>query len=373
MVDLFLPGARLHVLGPLRLTVDGAARPLGGPQQRAVLAILTMRRGFTVSSDALVDALWPDSPPPGAAASVHVLISKLRGVLAVASPAPKDLLATVAPGYRLALPQDGLDAGVFARLTRLGDEAARQGDAEAASARYGAALDQWSGQVLEDLRGFGFVEDYAAPLERERLAAQVGRGRAETLCGRPEGVVADLAALTRAHPLHEPAWEALVTSLYLAGHAADALDACRRARAVLAEELGQDPSPPLRELEVRVLRHEPLPGLPTARERPLASTEVDRVSTVAALVDGNGERFPVGRGALRIGRAPDNTIVVADARASRRHAAVVRGAGGYLVRDLHSSNGTFVNGARVEESAPLRHGDTLEVGGAVLRFEAPGG
>lgn len=364
---------RINVLGPLRLTVAGAARPLGGPQQRAVLAMLVTRRNYVVSTDALVDAVWPDDPPPLAASSLHVMISKLRGVLAGSPTAPKELLATLSPGYRLALEDDNLDVGQFQRLKKAGDQVAARGDHEQASARYAAALDQWGGEVLADLRGFRFAQEYAAPLERERLAAQVGHARAEINCGRPEGVLGELSSLTTAHPLHEPLWLQLITGLYLANHPADALEACRRVRAVLAEELGQDPGPPIQDIERRILRQEPLPGAAKPASVPLDSTLVDQDTATASLRDSAGRRYLVGPGALRIGRDADNHIALADSRVSRRHAAVTRTANGYLIRDQHSSNGTFVNGRQVDETAPLRHGDEVAIGGSTFVFEVSTG
>ena len=70
---------------------------------------------------------------------------------------------------------------------------------------------------------------------------------------------------------------------------------------------------------------------------------------------------------VRIGRAPENDIVVSDPTASRQHAELRNTAGGYRIVDLDSSHGTFVNGQRVTDAA-LSEGDTVQVGSATFRL-----
>jgi EmrB/QacA subfamily drug resistance transporter len=65
---------------------------------------------------------------------------------------------------------------------------------------------------------------------------------------------------------------------------------------------------------------------------------------------------------LSIGRMPGNDLVLPDDQVSRRHADILRAADGYVVRDLHSANGTLVNGQRIGKDHPLHEGDTIVVG-----------
>ena len=80
-----------------------------------------------------------------------------------------------------------------------------------------------------------------------------------------------------------------------------------------------------------------------------------------------GKEFPL-RGTMRIGRSEDSEITLADAQASRHHAAISPEPGGFTAQDLNSSNGTFVNGKRLDEPRLLKDGDRLRVANTVLAF-----
>ncbi|MHC4502924.1 MAG: ATP-binding protein [Planctomycetota bacterium] len=81
-----------------------------------------------------------------------------------------------------------------------------------------------------------------------------------------------------------------------------------------------------------------------------------------------GHRVRVDREALSMGRDRENDVPLDDVNASRNHAEVFLREGSYHIRDLHSTNGTFLNGARVEESA-LKPGDRISIGEVMLVFE----
>lgn len=83
-----------------------------------------------------------------------------------------------------------------------------------------------------------------------------------------------------------------------------------------------------------------------------------------------GRTFLLGEAPLTFGRTPENTVVIASPLASRRHAEVRRDGDGYLLADLGSSNGTLLNGQRVQGQR-LRPGDVFEIGDEAFRFEAP--
>lgn len=90
----------------------------------------------------------------------------------------------------------------------------------------------------------------------------------------------------------------------------------------------------------------------------------------AHLLLATGERITVGREPTVIGRVTGCAVVLADLNASRRHAHVFLSPQGYVVEDLGSTNGTLVNGIRLDAPRFLYDGDVITIGSTHLRFEA---
>jgi pSer/pThr/pTyr-binding forkhead associated (FHA) protein len=82
-----------------------------------------------------------------------------------------------------------------------------------------------------------------------------------------------------------------------------------------------------------------------------------------------GSRFVLQNEITRVGRHPDSDIFLDDITVSRRHVEFVRQGGGYLVRDVGSLNGTYINRERLEEGE-LKAGDEVQVGKFRLVFLA---
>ncbi|BBX59630.1 hypothetical protein MSHO_49750 [Mycobacterium shottsii] len=95
------------VLGPLEMTIDGAAVPLSTPKQRAVLAALLINRNRPVAIDALIEAAWEQGAPAGARETLYAYVSKLRRLMAGAGIETRELLANMPPGYRLTVADGG--------------------------------------------------------------------------------------------------------------------------------------------------------------------------------------------------------------------------------------------------------------------------
>jgi hypothetical protein len=84
----------------------------------------------------------------------------------------------------------------------------------------------------------------------------------------------------------------------------------------------------------------------------------------------SGERFPLSNRPVTVGRLPECTITLNDTNVSRRHAEIRPHGSGYAAADLGSTNGTKVNGMRIDGERMLNDGDIVSVGGTHLRFEA---
>jgi DNA-binding SARP family transcriptional activator len=141
-----------RILGPLEVLEEGRSLPLGGPRQRAVLAVLLLHANEVVSSERLIDELWAEEPPKTADATLRVYVSQLRKVLEPRGSATggRHFLESRAGGYVVRLGADDLDLARFERLFEQGREALAAGDAAAAAATLRDGLAVWRGKALSD-------------------------------------------------------------------------------------------------------------------------------------------------------------------------------------------------------------------------------
>lgn len=241
---------RVGVLGPVAAWVDGAEAALGGPRQRAVLARLVAAGGRVVTAERLVEDLW-DEPPEGALVALRTFVAALRRGLEPgrAPRTPARLLVTDGPGYALR------GADVDARSFEAAVSGARDLAPAAARTALDRALGTWRGTPYAALDQPWAVAERAR-LTGLRLVAVERRAEARIALGEAADVVPGLDAHAAEHPWREETWRLLALALYRSGRQADALAVLRRARTLLAGELGVDPGPRLAELETLVLRHE---------------------------------------------------------------------------------------------------------------------
>lgn len=230
---------------------QGVPVALGGPKQRACLAALVLVRGKPISVERLVDMLWGESAPPTASKTVHVFVSRLRRALG------EGAILTRPSGYELAVEPDAVDAWRFERLLEEGRRQRELGAVEQAAGLFREALALCRDTPLADLVYEPFAQSEITRLEELRLVALEERIDAELELGRADDLVPELEALVREHPLRERLRAQLMLALYRSGRQADALASYRQARATFAEELGLEPGPALRELELAILAQEP--------------------------------------------------------------------------------------------------------------------
>jgi predicted ATPase/DNA-binding SARP family transcriptional activator len=241
----------VRLLGPVRAVRLGREVALGGPKKRAVLALLLLEAGRVVPAGRLMEEVWRGSPPPGAATTLRSYVSRLRAVLG-----PDAVLEGRGGGYVIIVRSDDVDAGRFERLVASGQAALYAGEAAAAAGRFAEALELWRGRALADVCDVEALALESARLEELRLAAVEGRIEADIALRRHGQVTGELESLVAEHPVRERLWRLLVLALYRDERQADALAACRRARVILAAELGLEPGEELRRLEQAVLRQE---------------------------------------------------------------------------------------------------------------------
>ena len=270
------------ILGPFEVHLDGEPLALGGRQQRALLAALTLRANELVSSERLIDELWPEDPPDTADHLVHVYVSRLRKALGDEG---RPILVTRPPGYQLVLERGQVDLDRFEDHVAAARSATEEGRYAEASASLREALAMWRGPALADVASESFARADAERLNELRAAATEDLMGSELAVGRDD-LVPELKSLVARHPLRERLRGFLMVALYREGRQAEALDAYERTRAVLAEELGIDPSHELQELHRRVLAQDPTlraaaPTLARPEDRDdLAHTEAPVTPTV---------------------------------------------------------------------------------------------
>src|SRR5919106_1022981 len=240
----------VRLLGPLEVSRQGRAVPIGGPKPRALLAALALDARRVVSVDGLLESLWPGEPPETAAHAVQVYVSQLRQALG------DDTISTRPPGYAFELDRGSVDVHRFARLVSEGRELLGGGDPAAASSLLREALALWRGPALADFTYEPFAQTEIARLEELRVVALEERIEADLGLGRHAELVPELEALVASQPLRERPRGQLMLALYRGGRQADALAAYREARETLVEELGIEPGPELRKLEGAILRQD---------------------------------------------------------------------------------------------------------------------
>ena len=235
-----------RILGPLEVVDEGRILRIGSGRQLALVAFLLLHANETVSVDRLVDELWGESPPPTAAKIVRNAISLLRRELG-------DRLVTQPPGYRLLVEEDELDSRRLERAVASGrlDELTD-------------ALALWRGSPLDQFAYEPFAQNEIARLEELRLTAIEARVGAQLELGEHRGVIGELEALMKQHPLRERLCELLLLALYRSGRQAEALEVYQRTRRDLDDQLGIQPGPALRELERKILYQDESLGAPPA-------------------------------------------------------------------------------------------------------------
>jgi DNA-binding SARP family transcriptional activator len=260
--------AEFRILGPLEALGEDGPLPLGGPKQRALLALLLVHANETVSSDRIIEELWGERPPRTAPSSLQNFVAQLRRLLG------PDVLVTRSPGYVLRVDGEDVDAARFESLL----SQARRAPAEERLEKLRQALALWGGDPLADVAFEPFAQSEVRRLEDLRLRATEDRIDAEFELGQHAEVIGELEALVAANPLRERLRGQLMLALYRSGRQAEALQAYQAARIELVEGLGIDPGPALQQLHASILRQDDELSLASEPARGLDTDHYDEVA-----------------------------------------------------------------------------------------------
>jgi DNA-binding SARP family transcriptional activator len=308
------------ILGPLEVRHAGRPVRVAGAKERALLAILLLHANEAVHADRLIDDLWGERPPATARKSLQVRVAALRRAL------PDGVLLTEGAAYVIRTAGDELDLHCFERLVGEGREALEDEQHAEAAALLREALALYRGPALADFTFESFAQPAIARLEELRLSAIELRIDADLALGRSAEAVAELEELVMAHPLRERLRAQLMLALYREGRQADALDAYRRARDLLVSDLGLEPGPALRELERRILDHDPSLDRPQAEpERSVLVAVRGEPTGLLALAESLARRPP--REVILAHVVPDGADVTDAARRVDEHRSELTSAG----------------------------------------------
>jgi DNA-binding SARP family transcriptional activator len=240
-----------RILGSLEAEADDRLLPLGGPSVRRLLAILLLDANRVVPLARLAEGLWDTDAPETAVKQARNAVGRLRRLLA-ASGAP-DLIVTDSIGYRIRVAADALDAGLFEARVAHAERAAADGQLTAAAELLRSALALWRGPLLAGMAGRVIERAATAWNERRYVVSEMYYDQQLAL-GRHHEIVAELSGFTSDHPLREKPVGQFMIALYRCGRQADALALYDRTRRLLADEMGIDPGPELRQLHQQILK-----------------------------------------------------------------------------------------------------------------------
>jgi DNA-binding SARP family transcriptional activator len=189
------------LLGTLMLA-DGAGDPVvvSGVRQRALLASLLLSANVPVSPDALAEAVWDGSPPPGAAATLRSHVRRLRQAL---GPEAGPRITACDPGYLISVREPELDVLGFEAACADAGAARRAARWPEASAAAGRAVELWRGTPLLDVPSQVLCDRFVPGLEQLRLQALEDRAEADLRLGGQDRLIPELRDLAARHPVRE--------------------------------------------------------------------------------------------------------------------------------------------------------------------------
>ena len=268
-----------RILGPFEVSENGREIEIGGPKQRALLAVLLLHANEVVSPDVLIEELWGETPPATAVKTLQAHVSRLRRALngdGDASTHGTGVLRTSGRGYVLNVERDQLDADRVRDMLEQARRARGEGKHEQAAQELRRALALWRGPALVDFAYESFAQAEIARLEELQLAALEERIEADLALGRDGELAGELEALVARHPLRERLRGQLMLALYRSDRQAEALQVYQKGRLALAQEVGLEPSQGLQRLERRILEQDPALAGPGRREPPRIGRAVAR-------------------------------------------------------------------------------------------------
>lgn len=248
----------VNLLGPLEVLEDGRILTPTAAKLRQVLAMLAVNASAMVSTEQLIDELWPNNPPTRAKATVQTYVYHLRKLFDCRFPSARgtEVLITRPAGYVLAVPRDNVDLFRFQDLMERGRNLLRRGDTSRAADFLRAALALWRGPILTDVTRSSRLEGYAIYLEEQRMETLALRIEADLDSRRHREIIGELRLLVTTHRLDEWLYIRLMQALHRSGRRSEALDVYQQLHRLLNHELGLEPPPDAQQLQHQILTNQ---------------------------------------------------------------------------------------------------------------------
>lgn len=265
------------MLGPLKVVEDDRSLDLGGPKQRAALALLVATAATGIDLQMLITGVYGEDVAPSAKRSVYTYISNLRQQFG-------DLIVRDGDTYRLLVDESQIDSSRFESMYAEGASLV-SGEPDVAARVLREVLGLWHGHPYAGIEGGRIVDGERRRLSQLRLSALQARIDADLALGRHLDLISELEALVAEHPFQEHFRSQQMLALYRSDRQGDALRAYKQLRDLLAEQLGVEPTPEIQLVEDRILRQDPSLDLrDTVRERRavLVSELPDRLESAGA-------------------------------------------------------------------------------------------
>jgi DNA-binding SARP family transcriptional activator/tetratricopeptide (TPR) repeat protein len=238
---------RYQVLGPVELL--GAQGRLGGPKQRAVLALLLLNANRVVSEQRFVSVVWGDEPPPSVRGQLQMYVSQLRKLIG------EPVIVRRPPGYLIQVRPGELDLDVFDEQVRQARAALVAGQTVDAVEAFRSALALWQGTALGGVTE-PLLERDGPVLRDRRLTVLEEYFDAGLAAGQHDRLLRELRAAAEEYPLRERVQAQLMLALHRSGRTAEALEVYTVTRARLVAERGVEPGQLLRETQAGLLNEE---------------------------------------------------------------------------------------------------------------------
>jgi DNA-binding SARP family transcriptional activator len=326
-----------RILGNVSVRDGGVEKRANGSKMWTVAAMLMAHANEVVGIEELVEEVWDLRAPVSAVANIRTYAHEVRRMLGMGAAR----LVSRRTGYQLHVDPAELDVTEFERLLAEGHTAADTDDTEQAVTWLSRALELFAGPALAGVRPGAALTRVATVLDEQRLSATEALFAAELARGRHRQLLPALRRHVEAHPLRESGWAHLMLGQYRSGDPAAALNAFAQARAILATELGIDPSPRLAGIQQAILHRSHELDLPVRQ----------RTDTPTVTVTGRAPRELPRASPWLVGRVTELAAVRAALDGTSPGAAIVavHGPGGtgksaLAIAAAHAQAHTFPGG-----------------------------